>query len=77
VCFSGKIKENSRRVKEKARNGEGKEENMQQVAQSQGVSLKLGQARPKLKSSRLSETLFAFLAQASLISLKRDFVKKP
>jgi len=29
VCFSGKIEENSRRVKEKARNREEKEENLQ------------------------------------------------
>jgi len=49
VCFSGEIKENSRRVKEKARNREEKEENLLQVAQNQGVSLKLGQARPKVK----------------------------
>ena len=77
MCFSGEIKENSRRVKEKARNREEKEENLLQVAQNQGVSLKLGKLAQKLKSSRLSETLAAFLAQASLISLKRDFVKKP
>ena len=44
--FSGKIKENLRRVKEKARNKEEKEECVQQVAQSKGVSLKLGHARP-------------------------------
>ena len=44
--FSGKIKENSRRVKEKARNKEEKEESVQQVAQIKGVSLKPKHARP-------------------------------
>jgi len=34
VGFSGKIKENSRRVKGKARNREEKEENLLQVAQN-------------------------------------------
>ena len=66
------------------------DENVQQVAQIKGVSLKpeqsrwsqnsLAEARTvslKPKSSCLSETLAVILAQASMLSPKREFVKKP
>jgi len=66
-------------VKEKSRNREEKEKCVQQVT-SRSNQRCFAQARtcsPKLKSSRLSETLAAILAQVSLSSPKREFVKKP
>jgi len=46
------------------------EEFVQQIVQIKGVSL-------KPKSSRLSETLAAILAQAIMLLSKREFMKKP
>jgi len=62
VSFSGKIKENSRRVKEKARNRENREGML-------STSLKTKAFSPKLKP------LPPFLLKRRRLSLKREFVQ--